>query len=741
MKKIISIVLCAIMVIPLALSISVSAREFLNNGNEFINDDTYVLGDADGDGEQNGKDALAIKATVAGLEGYSLIEDAADFNGDGVVDAKDSYLMKTCLSGTNSFEVLEGEHQIYSLTIGGNPIGEYSILLPEGCDPDRDNAHYAAEELQTYIEVATGVRLEIYYGVSPTEHVIRFYQFYPDTPENLEMGLRLENYKYTVTDGDLCIYGSLRGNMYAVYEILEDYLGYRFVNGEYTFIYKSRTVDIPEGCDAFFAPRLNYRRVRHTFGDDYYDMLNYHYPRRLNGVTDFSSTRMGAWTGVHYTGVHSFKYLWQMATGIMPDESYGDLNARYKYKFDTGEIKDWASWQPCASNKKEYETLFTGLVQLSEWLLSWGEVHVFRCYEEYGISVMAFSNEDNGNYCTCRTCNKTAKAEGYSGLYLQMANKAARDIQEYFPGLKIAMILYDHTVPSTVRPDSHMVINYCGNGCNNHPLGSGGCGDNVTYLGDSNKTDEYAMRAWGEICDEAGCELWSFYYPVNYHYYLSPCPNIFNLYYDFSFMVNECGFDGLYYEGGGEEYQFEYLKAYLASRFMCDPDMTMDEYIGYMKEFLYIWYGDGYEYIYEFILLQNEAGDAAGCFINNHDRPWDLYSIYYYREHYEEMRALLIKALEASEREECKIRIETLIAGCEFMGLSAVHTAWYTEGTEESRALYEERYTALMNFIYENGIKVSRFYEAPTEIVFDVNPVVQFYETGSWYWADGYIPK
>ena len=37
--------------------------------------------------------------------------------------------------------------------------------------------------------------------------------------------------------------------MYAVYEILEDYLGYRFVNGEYTFIYKSRTVDIPEDAD------------------------------------------------------------------------------------------------------------------------------------------------------------------------------------------------------------------------------------------------------------------------------------------------------------------------------------------------------------------------------------------------------------------------------------------------------------------------------------------------------------
>ena len=111
MKRILSFFLCAVTVASLCLAaIPVSAQIF-------VDDETYILGDANGDGEQNGKDALAIKATVAGLDGYPVITDASDFNADGTVDAKDSYLMKSCLSGAMSFDTLEGDHQIYKLTI------------------------------------------------------------------------------------------------------------------------------------------------------------------------------------------------------------------------------------------------------------------------------------------------------------------------------------------------------------------------------------------------------------------------------------------------------------------------------------------------------------------------------------------------------------------------------------------------------------------------------------------------
>ena len=42
--------------------------------------------------------------------------------------------------------------------------------------------------------------------------------------------------------------------------------------------------------------------------------------------------------------------------------------------------------------------------------------------------------------------------------------------------------------------------------------------------------------------------------------------------------------------------------------------------------------------------MQNEAGDRAGCFMNNYDRPRQMYDFAYIDEHYEEMRTLLTEA-------------------------------------------------------------------------------------------------
>ncbi len=732
MKKSLAIILCLIFVFSsFGACISVSAREFLNNGNEFINDDTYVLGDADGDGEQNGKDALAIKATVAGLEGYFLIEDAADFNGDGVVDAKDSYLMKTCLSGTNSFEVLEGEHQVYNLTIGENPITDYSIVLPNIPDINECNASYAAEEMQTYIEVATGVRLEIVVGEATTPHAIRYHQYFVDTPENIEMGLRIENYKYTVTDGDLDIYGSLRGNMYATYEILEKYLGFRFISGEYTFVYKNRTVDIPEGCDVFFAPKLNSRWTGHTFAG-YKE--NYHYPRKSNGDQSSNVDYYGAFTGQHFMFGHSYAYCWQMGTGTMPDESFGALSDRLYHKYTSGETHDTLKWQPCASSEKEYQTMFSGLLDISRMISFWG--HVFRNYEEYSISSMSFSFEDNKNFCQCRYCTRSYKTEGYSGTYVgNLVNRAAREIQEYYPGMKLCTILYDHTVPKNVKPDEMVILYYCGPACNNHALGSGGCGDDLTYLGDSNDNCcTPTLKGWGELCRETGAELWFYYYPVNYHFFLTPCPNIMEIYYDLYYMFNECNVTGMYYEGAGETYNFETLKAYLASLMQWEPEMTYEQYIEYMKEYLYIRYGGGYEYIYEYTLHSQNAGDEVGCFINNHDATWDMYSWRYIAEHYEEMRELLVRARELCVRDDQRARVDDLIMCCDTLGLSAVYEEWYTNGTKETKALYEERYAALYGYIKENNIRISDFpqYIPPATIDFSKDPISQFYNGGCW---------
>ncbi len=721
MKRFLSLILCT--VILMSCAVTVFARHIDDDpdyGYEY--DETYKLGDANGDGDQNGKDALAIKSTVAGIGTYDIIEDAADFNGDRAIDAKDSYLMKTCLSGASSFDTLEGEYSIYNFTIAGNPISEYSILLPEGIDVENNNAHYAACEMQTYVEKVTGVRLEICIGTAPTAHVISYHSYEPDSDENVELGLDVENYIYEVKDGDLHIHGSRRGNMYATYDILEKYLGIRFIDGDLTYLYKLRTADIPEGTYEFCDPKLNFRGMNHTYTDGYSDKLNLYFPQKNNGIFiwDFMGKYFGTLTGQHYAGCHTFAYCHQMATGIYPDP--------------------W-TWQPCATDKAMYNTLFEGLLAITELMKSWG--HEFHIYEKaYTTSSMSFSPEDNKNFCTCRNCRKIAvtQKEGYSGLYLEMANKAAVDIQAYYPGMKMSTYTYDHTVPATIRPNEMMLLYYCGPCCNNHAWGSGECGDNVTYLGASNGTccDDNAKR-WGEIFAESGAEIWLYYYPTTYHYNLGPCPNLFEVYYDLTYVINECGFTGVYYEGGGNEYTFEHLKAYLASRVMWDPDMSYDEYIGHMMEYLRIWYGEGYEYIYQYIEHSQAAGDAAGCFINNHDRPFDMYSWKYLAENYEEMRALIMAARELADTDEKVKRIDNVLMVCETLCLGSVYTEWYTNGTAESRALYEERYTWLYNYIKDNEYELSRnntVFMLPDKIDFSSRPMDQFYHGGAWDSSD-----
>ena len=144
---------------------------------------------------------------------------------------------------------------------------------------------------------------------------------------------------------------------------------------------------------------------------------------------------------------------------------------------------------------------------------------------------------------------------------------------------------------------------------------------------------------------------------------------------DEGFPGDECGVSGVFYEGDGRwfTYNFEMLKEYLAAQMAWNPDMTEEEYVGHMKEYLHMYYGEGYEELYQYILMQNEAGDRAGCWINNFDRPRQMYDFAYLDEHYEEMRALVVAAREKAEYDWQKNNMDMLLVCCDFLGLSCVH--------------------------------------------------------------------
>ncbi len=691
MKKLLSVILILTMVLSV-IPIGVSAWELRR-------DDSYTVGDVDCDRELNGKDSALLKTFVAGKDAGEISFDGADLNADGELDAKDSYILKTLLSGSATPEELGEGGGVYKFIIAGNEISDYCIVLPEGAAYE-NNVYYAATEMQKYVALATGVTLPIVY--ENEERPATYAIVYHAVDEKSELGLELgvEGYKYDITGGDVNIYGTRRGNMYCTYEMLER-LGYVFYSNDYAFIYETRRVEFLEGESDTHIPRLFFRLVGESFGAG--GAETHYFPRKLNGSQLYSHAeeRYGTLTGPHFINAHSMGFYWSMATGnYTDDEHLYDCYLSGEKKQETA-FSGPNPWQPCAASDKEYEVLFLGFTRTIRMLETWQVVFIKE------TSSMSFSICDNQNgYCACRFCAKKSRTEGYSGVYVDLTNRAARDIVEYYPDMKVMTIIYDHTIPETVRPEKNVIIWFCGHGCNNHYFGQSElCGDNPSSLPQwKNSHDEIALKAWSDFCHEAGTQIWYWYYPGTYLANIAPCPNVLNVYYDMTFVINECNVDGFYHEGGGEIYSFAGLKAHMASALEWDPDMTYDEFVEGCKEYLYIYYGDGYELIWEYILMHMESGNTKNCYLNGCDWPAKMYDMEYMRLNYETMRTLITDAIEMADDPYHVYNLKLLLATCDFTGLSAVHEDWYVNGTREMKTLYTNRYIEHCKFARENSI-------------------------------------
>ena len=740
MKKMISFLLAAL---TLAFMLPLTAM-----AQTFEHEETFTIGDADGDGEVNMLDLFSLKRYLSGYPNENFVTDACDFSAKGSVSMPDLLEEKKLLAGYAEASDYETGYSVNKLTIGGIDISEFAIYISEDVTED-DNAYLASTELQKYIKEATGVEVPLLRARTEGSHYITFHKV--DWQSELGKELGLEGYVYSVQNGNLDVYGTLRGNMYFTYTFCEDYLGFRFYTGEYTYEHKLRISDLPEGSGGTVIPEVPYRFAKlsnYIQGENRY---SYFFTNRMNGSqvyaheTDF---KYGTLVGPQHINAHSFGYYYRMGTG--PD------SAPNKYmKYLSGTQVNELNWQPCATNFEstyddwtgewdycDYDIIFNGF--LDTMILCTEERNKVYLYD-YGLAMMSFSICDNEFYCRCRDCRTKMRTEGASGLYVDFVNKGARDVQKYYPGMKFMTIIYNHYIPETVRPDKNVVIMYCGTGCNQHALGSGGCGDNVVPgynlagqpLDRSNTKDTAALKAWTGFCHEAGTQIWVWYYPENYVYKLVEVPINFCLYDDYHFMLDECGVDGIYSEG--EDYEayggLSALRCYMSIQLMNNPHMTKDEYIEGCKEFLRMYFGPGYEDVYEYMVLLEEAGDQSGsCFLTNCNGPGEMYSYKFLADNYEVMHTYLINALAKTENDLQATRLKRLLACSEFLGLSTVHDRMYTKGTEASRQLYMERYTWAYNYIKEQveaGEMLAYTGTVPDTLSFEKNPFEQFCRGGT----------
>ncbi len=860
MKRFISVAVCLVMLVtalatPAFAAFTTTSYWSVHNEHNHDKVDTYTLGDLNDDGKVDTKDVLVVRKYITG-EDVEINENGGDIQADGKVTTKDLLVLRKHLVGIEDISKYEESGIIDTFAIAGEDISTFCIVVPEGVTDTESVYGNAANLFRKFVVMAEGYNLTID-STQQAEHAIRFIA----VDEESEMGqtLEVENYIYEVRNGDLWIYSTRRGAIYAVYDIMEEYLGYRFYSNFNTHEYTDRYVDIPEGTYRFKNPALDFRHCSQSFMD-----INdgaHRYPRHLNGSQAGSKDlKWGTRTGPVFINAHSYGYYWKMGNGYVNwdtagqyDEGASEAEIKasyilYKEKYDSGYQQNEFGWNPCFISDDDYEVIFRGLLETMRYTSTW---NVFR-----DTNCMSFSICDSPYLCSCTECRFLSNSGtmeifvwgqkepdviqclggGGAAQCTYLANRGAKDIQQYYegraasdewyydedegyditypygmpiydeyPGISLYTILYDHALPldyeslpaqedlhknirnninmDYIPLDEHIIIMYCGTACNNHYVGSYECKGRLNVLGGDGDHDVDSLKAWGKVCHDVGAQMWYWYYPVSYGSLVCDAPNITNIYHDIKFLVEECYVNGVYYEGCyWQGYQFEHLKAHLAAEVMYsfeydeDGNMTVmseEEFHEEIKEYLYLYYGDGYEYVYEYLLRYEESSDAMDthekeqgrtttCYINNHDRPGDMFSYYYWQDNYLEMRELLLKALELadttayahqsliySDHDSCtfaynnasqKERIEYLLLGCDTLGLSANCRPWWADAnaTEENKAIYAENYTWLYNYIKEADLAVymDRRYKISETLDLDITPLHAFTGMPSWNAAD-----
>jgi hypothetical protein len=846
MKRFIACMLCTLLLVgalaaPAFAAFNNSGR--YESGAELKKVDTFTLGDLDDDGSVALKDLLAIRKHIVDKT-VEINTSAADAIADGKVNTRDLLAMRKHFGNVEKLSKYESDAIVNKFTIAGNDITEYCIIVPEGTKDTNDVYGNAASLFRRFVHKATdGYALDIDQKMTAGKsHAIRFVAV--DEKSELGQKLEIENYIYEVENGDLVIYSTRRGALHAIYDILEDYLGFRFFNNYITHEYETRYVDIPEGTYVFVDPILDFRHCSQSFGST--NVGDHRHPRHLNGSQGGSSDlKWGTQTGPEFINAHSYGYYWKMGTGYANWDTAGQVDREnasasqikkadllYAEKYNSGHQQDELNWNPCFVSDDAYEVLFRGLLETIRYMHTWRE---FR----FPTSSMSFSICDSPFLCSCTECrylSKTGTMEisiygqaqpdiveclggGGAAQCLYLANRGAKDIQKYYegrpasdewyydedegwdetmpygmplydeyPGLSLYTIFYDHALPldyenlpeqDSLHPflkysinmdyiplDEHIIIMFCGTACNNHYVGTKDCNGSLNVLGGDPDHDVDALVAWGQACKDVGAQMWYWYYPVTYCSHIVDAPNITNIYHDIKFLVEHCNVNGVYYEGTSQDtYQFEFLKAHLASIIMYEMSydeegnmtiMSEEEFHEAIKEYLYLYYGDGYEYVYQYLLMYEEASDAISdepgrkvtCYINNHDRPGDMFSYYYMKDNYLEMRQLLLDAIELAddtdytrqgrtyERASQKERIQFLLAGCDTLGLSANFKEWWAnpDATAENKAFYQDTYAKLHAFIKMHGLTLysENTYVLSEQVEYDKSPLHSFNGTPSW---------
>jgi hypothetical protein len=446
--------------------------------------------------------------------------------------------------------------QNMTLATRGQPAG-YAIVRPANASPSQG---YAAEELQTFTEQMTGVKLPILTDEAPlperaillgdTRHTAALLGGPSHVAALGEDGFRLKSCPPHL----LILGGPARGTLYGVYEILGRFGGCRWYTTWHSVVPCLEAFDVPL-LDETQRPAF---AMREPFWFDLFDG-DLAARNKANGNAMRLTEKHGG--KIRFGGglfVHSFNVL-------CPPEEFFDAHPEYFSAINGKRVKEHS--QLCLTNP-DVLTIVTGRL-------------LARIRKDPTAKLFSVSQNDWHNPCACPSCKAIDdREESHAGTLVAFVNQVAEAVEKEFPNVWIETLAYQYTrkPPKTVRPRSNVVPRLCTIECDfSQPL------DRSAYA--QNKTFVEEIQGWSAMTDK----LYIWDYTTNFRTYTGPFPNVLALQGNAKFFRDN-HVVGLFEQGAyqGRHGDFAELKAWLLAKWLWNPDLPAEPLL---KDFFEGYYG------------------------------------------------------------------------------------------------------------------------------------------------------
>lgn len=476
----------------------------------------------------------------------------------------------------------------YKLVESG--VSEYVVVLP--AEPEQ-NEYTAAEELQYFIKEATGAQLNVVeedeYTVSAGASVISI----GDTAYAEEKGvttggeLGLSGYVMKTLDNQLFIRsdGDGRGCVYAVYDLLESAIGYRYYYTDEIYYEEKDTVELYK-YDIVATPSFDFRAIS-TWNAFLYTHEDY-----MRRTRTSRRDEGWAWNGEMHCQTRD------SGNGILPKKEWGSIHPYGCTKIeeiDGEEVEVADHWysktgeQLCwTAGEEMYEEAANDIIE--------------RIQMEPTKTYFPCGQADVTLFCNCERCEE-AKADwamNDAGLQIHFINRVASYVNEWVAEncpereIRLAIFAYYATeTPPAVQDANGKWVFYSEKASLQ--------ADNVDIylapiyadyskpLEDVANQDVYTnLQMWNDLLEgkENRFLLWT--YDTNFHYFFYNFNN-FDTFAEHARTYEKYGVEFYHSQGANNNNQpgFPEMRYFVESQILWDTSKNYDELVNEFMEHFY----------------------------------------------------------------------------------------------------------------------------------------------------------